>query len=231
MAREVWKYGSCYTLINYLHAVPRLRMRRTIPLQPLDTFMAWTGTIVLLLSYEDWLVFRNVKPTTFLTMRLYLENKAVCALTFRCSLSANTCTTTSIMFLLWRQTYKDLMTTWERKTYNKLWYSEMTWSNEHLWRNRMSLDAIPPRQIRNIAVSVPVPLEGPCEVCNDTSASVQRRGIFWLDTRLPSTQWSQVDQYHNVVQSIISVIPTNIYLTDATLLLAPHDTAIWNYRI
>ena len=42
----------------------------------------------------------------------------------------------------------------------------------------MSLDAIPHLQIRNIAVSLPVPLEGRCEVCNDPSASVQRRGIF-----------------------------------------------------
>jgi len=59
----------------------------------------------------------------------------------------------------------------------------------------MSLDAVPPDQIRTIALSVTVPLEGSCEVCNDPSASVQCRGIFGLDTRLPSTQWSQVDQY------------------------------------
>jgi hypothetical protein len=58
----------------------------------------------------------------------------------------------------------------------------------------MSLDAVPPDQIRNIAVSVPVPLQGSCDVRNDPSASVKRRGIFRLDTRLPSAQWSQVDQ-------------------------------------
>ena len=114
------------------------------------------------------------------------------------------------------------MKTWERKKHINFCYSEMTSSNERLSRNRLSLDTIPPHQIRNIALSVPVPLDGSCEVCNDPSASVKLRGIFWLDTRLPSIQWIQVDQYHNVIESIISVVLTNIYLTDAHLLLPAH---------
>ena len=59
----------------------------------------------------------------------------------------------------------------------------------------MSLDPIPPDQIRTIAESVPVPLVGSCEVREDPSESVKRRGIFGLDTRLPSAQWNQLDQF------------------------------------